>query len=234
MITVFNFPPTILYGIAWIGLTLSLTLYGELKQNTVLPLIFKPLASFGFIGIAWMGELSLSSGYGLALICAFILSTVGDIVLIRQDNLGLALGLSAFLLAHVAYIWAGLTDDFYPLDWTFQSGIRLSVLLVSFLLIGRMIYLFFKEDIPPKLQIPSLTYIMVIGLMMTSILECAWQNQNMLMAGGALCFWCSDISVAHARFKKAGFLNRLWGLPLYYLAQILFALTLYPSLKNVS
>ena len=38
-------------------------------------------------------------------------------------------------------------------------------------------------------------------------------------------FWMSDISVARARFKSAGFGNRLWGLPLYYAAQLVFALT---------
>ena len=65
--------------------------------------------------------------------------------------------------------------------------------------------------------------------MMACMLECAWQNQNLFMAVGALCFWCSDLSVAQARFKNAGLFNRIWGLPLYYIAQILFALTLSPS-----
>ena len=41
---------------------------------------------------------------------------------------------------------------------------------------------------------------------------------------GALAFYFSDISVARDRFVGAGFGNRLWGLPLYYFAQILFAL----------
>ena len=207
-----------------------MALYGEFKNQIILVYLFKPWASFGFLALAWMGELPLESGYGLALISGLTLSTFGDLFLLRKDYIGFSWGLSAFLLAHVAYIWAGLSNGYYPFEWGIQSSIRMAIFMIAFILIGRGVYLYFKEDIPTHLQLPSLLYAIVIGLMMTSILECAWQNQNMLMAAGALCFWCSDISVANARFKNAPFLNRLWGLPLYYLAQILFALTLSPSL----
>lgn len=36
-------------------------------------------------------------------------------------------------------------------------------------------------------------------------------------------FWCSDLAVARDRFIAPGFVNRLWGLPLYYAAQVAFA-----------
>jgi hypothetical protein len=39
----------------------------------------------------------------------------------------------------------------------------------------------------------------------------------------ALAFYGSDLSVARDRFLGAGFGNRLWGLPLYYAAQLAFA-----------
>jgi uncharacterized membrane protein YhhN len=40
---------------------------------------------------------------------------------------------------------------------------------------------------------------------------------------GALAFFLSDLSVARNRFVAPGFVNRLWGLPLYYAAQLLLA-----------
>jgi hypothetical protein len=40
---------------------------------------------------------------------------------------------------------------------------------------------------------------------------------------GALMFTASDIAVVRDRFVKRGFLNRLWGLPLYYAAQLIIA-----------
>ena len=36
-------------------------------------------------------------------------------------------------------------------------------------------------------------------------------------------FYLSDLAVARDRFVSPGFANALWGLPLYYVAQLLFA-----------
>ena len=41
----------------------------------------------------------------------------------------------------------------------------------------------------------------------------------------AVAFYLSDVSVARDRFVAPGFANRIWGLPLYYGAQLLFALS---------
>ena len=41
----------------------------------------------------------------------------------------------------------------------------------------------------------------------------------------AVAFYLSDVSVARDRFVAPGFGNRIWGLPLYYAAQLLFALS---------
>jgi len=40
---------------------------------------------------------------------------------------------------------------------------------------------------------------------------------------GALMFTASDIAVVRDRFVAPGFANRLWGLPLYYAAQLIIA-----------
>ena len=45
------------------------------------------------------------------------------------------------------------------------------------------------------------------------------------VAVGALAFTASDVAVARDRFVKREFLNRAWGLPLYYGAQLLIAAT---------
>jgi len=42
---------------------------------------------------------------------------------------------------------------------------------------------------------------------------------------GALMFAVSDIFVARDRFVSPSVANRLWGLPLYYGAQLIFALS---------
>jgi hypothetical protein len=45
------------------------------------------------------------------------------------------------------------------------------------------------------------------------------------VAVGALAFTASDVSVARDRFVKHEFVNRAWGLPLYFGAQLLIAVT---------
>jgi hypothetical protein len=51
-----------------------------------------------------------------------------------------------------------------------------------------------------------------------------WVWQTAVMAA-AVAFYLSDVSVARDRFVAPGFGNRIWGLPLYYAAQLLFALS---------
>ena len=38
---------------------------------------------------------------------------------------------------------------------------------------------------------------------------------------GALAFWCSDILVARERFVHSAYINRVFGIPLYFFAQLL-------------
>ena len=46
---------------------------------------------------------------------------------------------------------------------------------------------------------------------------------GVFVAGGALAFAVSDVAVALDRWMGAVFPHRLWGLPLYYAAQLSFA-----------
>jgi len=40
---------------------------------------------------------------------------------------------------------------------------------------------------------------------------------------GALLFLLSDLAVARDRFVAPVFINRVWGLPMYFCGQLLFA-----------
>jgi hypothetical protein len=43
------------------------------------------------------------------------------------------------------------------------------------------------------------------------------------LLAGAVLFALSDVFVARDRFVHSGFANRQWGLPLYFLAQLILA-----------
>jgi hypothetical protein len=51
----------------------------------------------------------------------------------------------------------------------------------------------------------------------------AWGTQQWVILLGAVMFYFSDVSVARDRFVAPGFINGLWGLPLYYGGQLFLA-----------
>jgi uncharacterized membrane protein YhhN len=72
-----------------------------------------------------------------------------------------------------------------------------------------------------------LTYIVVISVMVWGGISSS--SSGVLpwtAAGGALLFYCSDLAVARQRFVHESFINRAVGLPVYYLGQLLLALTI--------
>jgi uncharacterized membrane protein YhhN len=75
------------------------------------------------------------------------------------------------------------------------------------------------------MQVPVAAYVAVISLMVVCALGVADFRQQTTIALGALAFYASDLAVARQRFVAAGFGNKLWGLPLYYGAQLLLAST---------
>ena len=55
-----------------------------------------------------------------------------------------------------------------------------------------------------------------------------WATGDGLILVGAVAFFVSDLAVARERFVRSSFLNRAWGLPLYYGGVILLAATVAP------
>ncbi len=70
---------------------------------------------------------------------------------------------------------------------------------------------------------PVVAYILVISAMIVCASATISSDASRLIPAGALAFYISDLSVARDRFVEAGFVNRVWGLPLYYLGQVLLA-----------
>lgn len=66
-------------------------------------------------------------------------------------------------------------------------------------------------------------YILAIVLMCIASAGYASATSNWLALLGAILFALSDISVARDRFVAHGLVNRLWGLPIYFIAQLLLA-----------
>ena len=63
---------------------------------------------------------------------------------------------------------------------------------------------------------------MVVGAIGTTALTGA---AAMAIVLGAVGFMVSDLSVARDRFVSPGFINRVWGGPLYFISQLILATT---------
>ncbi|MGC6419234.1 MAG: lysoplasmalogenase [Bradymonadia bacterium] len=173
--------------------------------------LFKPIAALGFV-LAGVAMTLWHTTHGQWIFAGLLLSVLGDLFLIpRAAGRFFKLGLFSFLLAHVAY---AIACFYMGLD-AWHAVFALGILG----LVAWYVYSYFAPDLPPSLVMPVRIYISVITLMVALSLA----TGSLLMSTAAFAFWLSDISVARGRFKKTGFGNKLWGIPLYFGAQLMFA-----------
>jgi uncharacterized membrane protein YhhN len=72
---------------------------------------------------------------------------------------------------------------------------------------------------------PVAAYIAAISVMVALAAASCLARPAAAPISGAVAFYLSDLSVARDRFKTRSFLNRAWGLPMYYLGQLLLGLS---------
>lgn len=197
-------------------------LVAEKRQDDRLKWICKPAASLAFVAVG-LGSGVLGSAYGLMILAGLILCLGGDVLLIPKKEMTFLAGLGSFLLGHVAFAvaFAGLDPD-----WM-QVGVGLAIALAIAVPAMKFIY----PHVPKDMKIPVIAYVLVICSMVGTAWG-AWQaGATWLIPVGAFAFLLSDLSVALDRFVGEKFINRAWGLPLYFGSVVLIALT--PALVSV-
>jgi len=203
----------------WLGLTVVAligVLFAERYDSAVWARRCKPLASIGFLGWA-LHHGALQSSYGQAIFAGLVLSWFGDVFLLSKKSSWFLAGLVSFLAAHVAYVVAfmGLGPS-----WT-TLAIAGAALSIAAWAVRRWL----RPTLPQKMKRPVDVYILVITAMVATAFA-AWRaGASTTLLAGAIAFYLSDLSVARERFVSTGFVNRLWGLPMYYLAQLLLGST---------
>ena len=176
---------------------------------------YKMLASSGFVAIA-LSVGGLSSAYGRLVLAALVCSWIGDLLLTYPSRPAFLGGLVAFLLGHVGYSVAfgllGLNPWF------------VAVAAVVVVLIGYPVWRWLRPHIGVMAG-PVIAYVVVISVMVTMSVGAFGAGATALIPIGATLFYASDIAVARNQFVAPGVANRVVGLPLYYLAQVLLAST---------
>jgi uncharacterized membrane protein YhhN len=138
------------------------------------------------------------------------LSLAGDALLLSARRPAFLAGLVAFLLAHLAYAVA-FAGRSAPPAWL------LLPLAAALALVLRWLW--------PRLgsmKGPVMAYCLVISAMLFLALGVDRPEVRI----GAVLFYLSDLTVARDRFVAEERVNRVVGLPLYYAAQLLLALSI--------
>ncbi len=202
---------------AWMFFTaaaVAVLLVAEYRHNTLGKAVAKPLASVGFLGLATTAG-ALGTTYGRAVLAALALSWLGDVFLLSSKSRLFLAGLAAFLLGHVAYGVAFIVHGQDPR----ASGVALAVLALPAIVVGRWLWPHLSAGFRP----PVLAYIAVISAMLALACGAVAAGGHPVIAVAAAAFYLSDLAVARDRFVAPGFVNRVWGLPLYYFAQLCLA-----------
>ena len=179
--------------------------------------IFKPLTVVLIILIALDAKNPASQFYRYAIIAGLVCSLAGDVFLMLPSDKFIH-GLSSFLVAHVCYIAAFVSEGGREVCWPCA---------IPFLVYGGgMLRLLWPHL--GKMKTPVLIYMFVILLMAWAAVS-RWrmtaQSGSLLAMTGALLFCASDSILAVNRFKGRFSSAQLLILSTYFVAQWLIALS---------
>ncbi|HXX48641.1 MAG TPA: lysoplasmalogenase [Myxococcota bacterium] len=200
---------------AALGAAVALLLVAEYRESALGVWVAKPLASALFVAAA-LAHGALGSGYGQLVLAALALSWLGDVLLIPAGRPAVfQAGIAAFALAHLAYAVAFAKRGFDPARAALCAGPAALALVWA----ARWL----RPHLPAAMKGPVRAYMGILSAMLVASAGASAADPR-IFAGGAL-FYLSDLTVARDRFVVPGFANGAVGLPLYYAAQLVLALT---------
>jgi uncharacterized membrane protein YhhN len=202
------------------GLSCFILVETLLADMNIVAGVAKVVASCGFLAVAVLSG-ALQSTYGKALLGGLALSFLGDAFLIGETQEAFLAGLSAFLLAHLAYVTAFVING---VSWRWVGVAAIPVIGIA-LAIAHWL----SPHIAPYLVLPVRLYIIVISAMVIAAFGTRGKGGSVLILAGALLFFLSDLSVAALRLVQTDFPNYIWGLPLYYAGQLCLAASVSQS-----
>jgi uncharacterized membrane protein YhhN len=174
----------------------------------------KLIASSSFI-VLGISVGAMRSLFGRLLLAGLVLSWIGDMLLLGASTALFLSGLVAFLLAHLMYVTSFIV---HGVNWRWVIGAGIPVVLIS-----ALVSLLLSPHVPSSMQLPVWLYTVVISGMVMSAIGARGAGAGVALPLGALLFYLSDLSVAAGQFIRPEFSNYVWGLPFYYIGQLLLA-----------
>jgi uncharacterized membrane protein YhhN len=197
--------------------SVALLLVADRRRLTALRVAAKLAASTSFVSVA-LSLGALSSLYGRFVLGALILGWIGDALLLSRAPKAFMGGLTAFLLSHLLFATA------------FASG-RLSapamgITAILSVIFGAIVLRWLLPHTPAGFKAPVLAYVVIILGMCVAAAGHTFASERWGVLLGAVLFAASDLSVARDRFVRNAYVNRLWGWPTYFVAQLVLAWSL--------
>ena len=178
----------------------------------------KMAAATGYLLLAWQAG-ATDTPYGRVLLAGLCLCWLGDLLLIpRGDGPAFLGGLASFLMGHVAYAAAFLVAG---VAWGWTLGAGLPAVLVA----AAILQWLWRAELSRRMRGPVVAYVLAITAMVSLAWGAAGAGAPWLIPVGAVAFMASDVFVARERFVRPSRWNTRLGLPLYFLAQALLALS---------
>ncbi len=200
----------------------------ELAGKMGLATILKGIASAFFVAFGWVCYTMQASSFGMLILIGLVLGMAGDILLnLRNQFAGgmsmkiFALGVLAFLLGHILYIWALVSKC---------GAIVLPAALMTAVLSVLSIPPLMKRITAPSkgLKLFGYVYLVIVIAMFSCaaavMLKLGMSTGNLVFVLGAFLFVISDFIMIYYTFGNKIPALRATNLLCYYVGQLLIGL----------
>ncbi len=202
----------------------------EHEEKYVLADILKGSASLMFVIIGWLAYTRVNNPFNKLFFYGLIFGMIGDILLnlrfvFKKNGQKIFLiGILAFLIGHILYLLALLPQARAPWLCYFAAAGALAAA-------GLLVYIFKTMDVKPAFKIFGVFYLGAVFIMSAIAIGIAIfvpNTRSLVYAIGAVLFTASDVVLIFNTFSGVTkFSMRITNLLLYYIGQILIAVSLF-------
>ncbi len=214
-----------LFILPLLAVSVSLLVSFEIRKKRAGIYITKPLSTILVI-VTCLFSLCVTGAdrsFSLAIALGLFLSFGGDVALMFQEKAtAFRIGLILFLVAHVVYGVAFIAFS--------GAAPELPYISALFFGLGTAVYIYLLGGLG-TMKAPVALYILIISFMASAAVSTLYVARvgvlfSVLVAGGSLLFYISDLILAINRFRIPMRYNRLSLIP-YYAGQFLIAVSTY-------
>ncbi len=221
----------IIYAMMLIGCLLqALFIYTEHQEKYLLADILKGSASLVFVLIGLKAYQVVNFAFNKQLLIGLLFGMIGDILLNlryvfpKQGQKIFLIGIVAFLIGHIMYLLALIPQARHFWIWY-------CIVLGALLAAGLLAYIFKTMEVKKAFKIFGIFYLGAVFIMTAIAIGIAVftpSKRAIIYAIGAILFTASDVVLIFNTFSGiTRFSMRITNLTLYYIGQILIALSMF-------